>query len=206
MHGAPGPSGTTHRRSRHANTCVYESMFGNTRHVAEAISRGLESAGAVTAIPVARAGDEDLSGYDLVIVGGPTHVHGMSRESTRHGAAVTAHKPDSTVALEPDAESEGLREWLDGLPPEPWEGGGLRHSVRRPCAPDRPSIERYLPKAAPARVRSRRRVREFPRRQGIAARGRRGDTRRAVGSDTRPTGQFHSRVAHPASPGLVIGP
>lgn len=71
----------------------------------------------MTAIPVARAGDEDLSGYDLVIVGGPTHVHGMSRESTRHGAAVTAHKPDSTVALEPDAESEGLREWLDGLPP-----------------------------------------------------------------------------------------
>lgn len=96
---------------------VYESMFGNTRHVAEAIARGLESAGTVTAVPVAGVGDEDLSGYDLVMVGGPTHVHGMSRESTRHGAAVTARKPDSTVALEPDAESEGLREWLDGLPP-----------------------------------------------------------------------------------------
>jgi hypothetical protein len=96
---------------------VYESMFGNTRHVAEAIARGLESAGPVTAVPVTRAGDEDLSGYDLVMVGGPTHVHGMSRESTRRGAAVTAQKPDSTVTLEPDAESEGLREWLDGLPP-----------------------------------------------------------------------------------------
>jgi hypothetical protein len=96
---------------------VYESMFGNTRHVADAIARGLESAGTVTTVPVTRAGDEDLSDYDLVMVGGPTHVHGMSRESTRRGAVETAHKPNSAVTLEPDAESEGIREWLDSLPP-----------------------------------------------------------------------------------------
>lgn len=112
-----GTEPTNHRRSRHANTCGLRIDVRKYPARAEAIARGLESAGTVTAVPVAGVGDEDLSGYDLVMVGGPTHVHGMSRESTRHGAAVTARKPDSTVALEPDAESEGLREWLDGLPP-----------------------------------------------------------------------------------------
>ncbi|MFC9841194.1 flavodoxin family protein [Rhodococcus sp. NPDC127530] len=93
---------------------VYESMFGNTRHVADAIARGLASAGTVSTVPVTRADDEDLSGYDLVVVGGPTHVHGMSRASTRRGAVDTARTQD--VTLEPDAASEGVREWLGALP------------------------------------------------------------------------------------------
>lgn len=97
---------------------VYESMFGNTRHVAEAVARGLGSA--VRTVPVTQAHEENLSDYDLVVVGGPTHAHGMSRESTRHGAAEQTEKPDSGLTLEPDAESEGVREWLDSLP----SGGG----------------------------------------------------------------------------------
>ncbi|MDX5309836.1 MAG: flavodoxin, partial [Rhodococcus sp. (in: high G+C Gram-positive bacteria)] len=36
------------------------------------------------------------------------------------GAAEQAEKPDSGLTLEPDAESEGVREWLDSLP----SGGG----------------------------------------------------------------------------------
>lgn len=55
---------------------VYESMFGNTRHVAEAIARGVATTGAVKTVPVSQAREEDLSAYDLLIVGGPTHVHG----------------------------------------------------------------------------------------------------------------------------------
>lgn len=96
---------------------VHESMFGNTHRVAEAIARGIAPFSSVKAVPVSQARDEDLSGYDLVIVGGPTHVHGMSRESTRHSAEETAGKPDSTVTLEPDAASEGIREWLSSLAP-----------------------------------------------------------------------------------------
>ncbi|MDX5309965.1 MAG: flavodoxin domain-containing protein, partial [Rhodococcus sp. (in: high G+C Gram-positive bacteria)] len=53
---------------------VYESMFGNTRHVAEAVARGLGSA--VRTVPVTQAHEENLSDYDLVVVGGPTHAHG----------------------------------------------------------------------------------------------------------------------------------
>jgi hypothetical protein len=96
---------------------VYESMFGNTRHVAEAIARGIATSGEVKAVPTSHAHEEDLSEYDLVVVGGPTHAHGMSRTSTRHSAEKTAEKPDSTVTLEPDAASEGIREWLSSLPP-----------------------------------------------------------------------------------------
>ncbi|MDV7245291.1 MULTISPECIES: flavodoxin domain-containing protein [Rhodococcus] len=94
---------------------VYESMYGNTHAVAEAIARGICAAGDVTTIPVSQAPQQDVSSYDLLIVGGPTHVHGMSRESTRRGAVEAAEKPESNLALEPDAASAGLREWLDGL-------------------------------------------------------------------------------------------
>ncbi|MFE3289203.1 flavodoxin family protein [Rhodococcus sp. NPDC059234] len=96
---------------------VYESMFGNTRHVAEAIARGFAASGEAKAVPASHAREEDLSGYDLVVVGGPTHVHGVSRASTRRDAEKTADKPDSTVTLEPDAVSDGVREWLSSLPP-----------------------------------------------------------------------------------------
>ena len=80
---------------------VYESMFGSTHLVAEALADGLRSVDGVDA--------------DVVVVGGPTHVHGLSRPSTRKAAAETAAKPGSTVELEPDAEGDGLREWFDGV-------------------------------------------------------------------------------------------
>lgn len=95
---------------------VYESMYGNTRHVAEAIAQGIGAAATVRTVPVSQAHDEDLSAHDLVVVGGPTHIHGMSRESTRHGAVEAAQKPDAALTVEPDAESEGVREWLGSLP------------------------------------------------------------------------------------------
>lgn len=94
---------------------VYESMYGNTHAVAEAIARGFAPAGDVTTIPVSQVPQQDVSSYDLLIVGGPTHVHGMSRESTRRGAVEAAEKPESNLTLEPDAASTGIREWLDGL-------------------------------------------------------------------------------------------
>ncbi|GAA4488441.1 flavodoxin family protein [Rhodococcus olei] len=96
---------------------VYESMFGSTRLVAEAIARGVADAGAVQVLPVSHAGEADLAGYDLVVVGGPTHVHGMSRPSSRRGAEQTAERPGAEETLEPDATDTGVREWLSALPP-----------------------------------------------------------------------------------------
>jgi hypothetical protein len=96
---------------------VYESMYGNTHLVAAAIGAGLRAGAtdAVTVLPVHDADAAALVDADLVVVGGPTHVHGMSRESTRHAAADAAQKPASTFTLEPGAEGDGLREWFDSL-------------------------------------------------------------------------------------------
>ena len=94
---------------------VYESMYGNTHLVAEAIGAGLGTAIDVTVVPVSQAGQAVLAGADLVVVGGPTHVHGMSRESTRKAAVETADKPDSELKAEPGALGPGLREWFGSL-------------------------------------------------------------------------------------------
>jgi hypothetical protein len=96
---------------------IYESMYGNTHLVAEAIASGLRDEAEVTVVPVDGADAELLAGADLVVVGGPTHVHGMSRESTRKAAVEAAQKPDSDLEVEPDAEGPGLREWFDAVGP-----------------------------------------------------------------------------------------
>lgn len=94
---------------------VYESMYGNTHQVAEAIGAGLEAAFDVSVKPVAEASPEALDGADLVVVGGPTHAHSLSRESTRKAAVEAAEKPGSGLKLETDAAAPGLREWFGSL-------------------------------------------------------------------------------------------
>ena len=94
---------------------VYESMYGNTHQVAEAIGTGLGTAFDVSVIPVAEVGPAALVGADLVVVGGPTHVHGMSRASTRKAAVQAADKPVSPLTVEPGALGPGLRDWFGSL-------------------------------------------------------------------------------------------
>ena len=98
---------------------VYESMYGNTHLVADAIGAGLGEGFDVTVVPVAKADPAALDGTDLVVVGGPTHAHGMSRASTRNGAVKAAGQPGSSTALDPDAPGPGLRHWLGSLDKEP---------------------------------------------------------------------------------------
>ena len=94
---------------------VYESMYGNTRVIADAIGRGLGPENETVVVPVAQARPELLAGADLVVVGGPTHIHGMSRASTRKGAAQAARKPGSGLTMDPGAEGPGLRDWFAAL-------------------------------------------------------------------------------------------
>lgn len=94
---------------------IYESMYGNTHAIAGAIARGLEPGNDVTVIPVDGATRELLDGADLVVVGGPTHVHGMSQARTRQAAVEAARKDDSPLVLDPDAEGPGLRDWFGSL-------------------------------------------------------------------------------------------
>ena len=94
---------------------VYESMFGNTHEVAENIAEGLRGALEVDVVSVGEAIGTILHDVELLVVGGPTHVHGMSRPTSRHAAGEQAAS-DPELDLEPDAEGPGLREWFDGLP------------------------------------------------------------------------------------------
>lgn len=94
---------------------VYESMYGNTRHVAEAIARGIDDSGTARVVPVSMAEAVRLAEFDLVVVGGPTHLHGMSRASTRHTADDAATASAGDLVMEPDSTSEGVREWLASL-------------------------------------------------------------------------------------------
>jgi len=94
---------------------VYESMYGNTHQVAEAIGAGLGAAFDVSVVPVAEVGPAALAGADLVVVGGPTHMHGMSRTATRKAAVQAADKPVSPLTVEPGALGPGLRDWFGSL-------------------------------------------------------------------------------------------
>lgn len=91
---------------------VYESMFGSTRRAAEAVGKGLAPVGEVVVVPVEEADAALEGGADLLVVGGPTHVHGLSRPRTRESAAAMVDKAGSTLALDEHARGKGLREWL----------------------------------------------------------------------------------------------
>ena len=98
---------------------VYESMFGNTHAIADAIGKGLgqglEPVDNVVVVPVVEAGRERLGDADLLVVGGPTHFHGMTRTRTRKWAAATAQKPKNDLVLDRDAQGPGIRDWLRSL-------------------------------------------------------------------------------------------
>ena len=72
---------------------VYESMFGNTHAVAEAVAAGLRPAVQTEVRRVAEVAPEAVAEADLLVVGAPTHVHGLSRPSTRKAAAESAKRP-----------------------------------------------------------------------------------------------------------------
>lgn len=86
---------------------VYESLWGNTLTIAEAIADGLRHGMTVDVVSADDA-PPSTEGYELLVVGGPTHAFSMSRAATRHTAVAEKGAPS-----EPD---RGIREWIDDLP------------------------------------------------------------------------------------------
>lgn len=91
---------------------VYESLFGNTRDIAELVAQGLRASAEVVSVSVADVAGVALDDADLLVVGGPTHVHGMTSSFSRKGAQDDARKKGLP---EPSLEEAGLRDWLDGI-------------------------------------------------------------------------------------------
>jgi hypothetical protein len=113
---------------------VYESMYGNTHLIADAIGAGLGTAFEVSVVPVAQAGAAVLDGADLVVAGGPTHAHGMTRAATRKAAVEAASKPASPLEIEPDALGPGLRDWFGSLGRYPVKAAAFDTRIHAPAA------------------------------------------------------------------------
>ena len=92
----------------------YESMYGHTRRLAEAIADAFRDDD-VTCGPVSDL-DKTAIEADIVIIGVPTHAHGMPRPSTRRTAIDSAETRYDQHAVDPSAAGTGVREWLEQLP------------------------------------------------------------------------------------------
>lgn len=102
-------------------TVVYESLFGRTQEVAEAVAEGLLAAAPVAAVdctPVADAGPA-AGEVDLLVVGGPTHFLGMSSPRSRRIVRQYQERAAGHRARQAPGEhpaGPGVREWLAALP------------------------------------------------------------------------------------------
>ena len=94
---------------------VYESMYGNARIVAGNIADGLRGTYEVTLVPVASVTADLAAEADLLVVGAPTHMHGLSTAWSRQAARKAVAKPKSGLTLDPKAGGPALRDWLSGL-------------------------------------------------------------------------------------------
>lgn len=87
---------------------VYESIFGNTREVADAIGEGIAGAVSVDTLEVSNAPVTLPGDVLLLVVGGPTHAHGLASTRTREDAIRRAG--DRAIS-----RGMGISEWLDAL-------------------------------------------------------------------------------------------
>jgi hypothetical protein len=92
---------------------VYESMFGNTKEIAEAVAAGLADRMDTEAVEVGAAPTALSDDLDLLVVGGPTHTFGMSRPATRRDAArQLAARANESGGVSTAQDGIGMREWL----------------------------------------------------------------------------------------------
>lgn len=97
---------------------IYESVFGNTHQVAEAIAKGIRSQlpGAdVACLPVSAGTAAMLKDADLLVAGGPTHMRGLSSRMSRSKGAEGEQKKTPGVHVESGSGGPGLRDWFKGL-------------------------------------------------------------------------------------------
>jgi hypothetical protein len=94
---------------------IYESMFGNTEAIAEAIADGVRRESEhhppgpeVSVVPVAQAPVRLPDDVTMLLIGGPTHAFSMSRESTRADAVRQGATGTARI---------GIREWIDACQP-----------------------------------------------------------------------------------------
>jgi hypothetical protein len=92
---------------------VYESLYGNTAAIGQAVASSLRTCGLEVADGLASKVDPAMATeVDLLVIGGPTHVHGMTSATSRKTAASDQKNSFPEPTVEP-----GLRGWLKELSP-----------------------------------------------------------------------------------------
>jgi hypothetical protein len=106
-------------------TVVYESFFGCTRAAAEAIAAGVRDSEPDTSVAVYAAADAppEAAGCDLLVIGGPTHLLGLSSPVSRWLQAQWWGDPvlrlRSRRPYGRPSRRRSLAAWLDGASPVP---------------------------------------------------------------------------------------
>ncbi|MDQ2624657.1 MAG: flavodoxin [Actinomycetota bacterium] len=107
---------------------VYESMFGNTKAVAQAVAEAIAGTLPVDVREVSSAPALAEVDADLLVIGAPTHAFSLSRPSTRKDAHV---KTGQAVI----SHDRGIREWLEAAPSAPVAFATFETHVRKPKLP-----------------------------------------------------------------------
>jgi hypothetical protein len=115
---------------------VYESLFGNTRQIAEAIAEGARAAvpdAQVSCVRATEANRDVALGADLLAVGGPTHLCGLSSGVSRRiglRAEQVAAAREAGHPVELGAAGPGVRDWFMALPKAPTGSLGAAFDTR----------------------------------------------------------------------------
>jgi sulfite reductase alpha subunit-like flavoprotein len=90
---------------------TFESVYGNTRAIAEAVAEGLRQGGEVTVASHDQVDPEEIAAANLLVVGAPTHMHGLPTSLSRKMAAKASE--EDGVPLDSSATADpGIRSWL----------------------------------------------------------------------------------------------
>jgi flavodoxin len=92
-------------------TVIYESIYGNTEAIAAAITEGLRTHGEVEL----RAVDDRPVIADLLVLGAPTHGHGLPK-SDRKAIELAAEKALATGEQLEYHPTPGMRQFIGSLP------------------------------------------------------------------------------------------
>jgi hypothetical protein len=91
---------------------IYESIYGNTGAIAGAIADGLRAHGEVTLEPV---DDRVSTDVDLLVVGAPTHAHGLPTRMTRRAIESAAEEAEKMGQPLESGPTPAMRSFLDRL-------------------------------------------------------------------------------------------
>jgi hypothetical protein len=89
---------------------VYESVWGNTAAIAQAIAEGLGPD--VRAYPTDEVPSEDLAEVDLIVAGSPVFGFRLPTEEVREQIL----RDEADAPTPPDLSHPSLRSWLDAMP------------------------------------------------------------------------------------------